>query len=416
MDKDSLGPRIYDGVIREMKRNTSRKNLIVLTVVMLLFLSIIFLFLLVVNNKVKDKTDLANSKGELIVALNEVRRLNETDSRLAMDKLHKLMEAIKETDTIQNMDYSVLILITFISCVIFVIVVFTCIYNLILKPFDELEEYAEEIASGNFEKDFRYKRVNMFGRFTWAFDHMRTEIINARQREKEAIENNKTVIATLSHDIKTPIASIRGYAEALIMNMDKNIERRERYAQVIMKKCDEVAQITNDIFVHSLHDLNHLVIKKEKVLIHELIKSCIENLGMDDRVKLVREPDEAELLYADKNRIEQIIGNIIANSKKYAPNSNIEIETRIIDREEGISFNFKVEKVYEIKIRDYGPGISDEDMPFVFEKFYRGKNVGNQPGAGLGLFIVNYICEQMGGKVSLENDNGLIVRLYFPVE
>ena len=93
-----------------------------------------------------------------------------------------------------------------------------------------------------------------------------------------------------------------------------------------------------------------------------------------------------------------------------------EIDTRIIDGQEACTLNCSGEKVYEIKIRDYGQGIPDEDMPFVFNKFYRGNNVGNQSGAGLGLFIVDYICKQMGGKVSLENNQGLIVRLYFPVE
>jgi signal transduction histidine kinase len=416
MDKDSMGYGIYNGVRREMKRKTARKNLIVLVSIMLLFLSLMFWFLFAANNNAKDRTASSGAKGEVIVALNEVRKLNETDPQLAMDKLQEVMMAMKERETVQGEDYGDLLSIVFLSCAAFVIVVFIFIDCLILKPFDELEEYAEEIASGNLEKDLRYKRVNMFGRFTWAFDHMRREIINSRQREKEAIENNKTVIATLSHDIKTPIASIRGYAEALTMNMDKNPERRERYAEIIMKKCDEVAQITNDMFVHAIHHLNQLVIKQEKVLIHEVLKSCIENIDVNDRVSLLREPVEAELANADKNRIEQVIGNIIANSKKYAPDSKIEIDTRIIDGQEACTLNCSGEKVYEIKIRDYGQGIPDEDMPFVFNKFYRGNNVGNQSGAGLGLFIVDYICKQMGGKVSLENNQGLIVRLYFPVE
>lgn len=416
MDKDSVGFGIYNGVRTEMKRRTARKNLIILTSIMLLFLSLIFMFLFTANNKVKDKTDSSKSKGEVIVALNEVKKLNETDPKLAMEKLQELTVTIKEGDTVQGTDYSGFLFIVLLCCATFVIAVFIIIYRFILKPFDELEEYAEEIASGNFERDLRYKPLNMFGKFTWAFDHMRREIINAREREKEAIENNKTVIATLSHDIKTPIASIRGYAEALTMSMDKNPERRERYAQIIIKKCDEVAQITNDMFVHAIQDLNQLVIKQEKVLIHEVIKSCIEYTDANHRVRLLREPVEAELLNGDKNRIEQVIGNIIANSKKYAPDSNIEIDTRIIDGQEAIMLNCSGERVYEIKIRDYGPGIYDEDIPFVFNKFYRGNNVGNQPGAGLGLFIVDYICKQMGGKVSLENDNGLIVRLYFPVD
>lgn len=73
--------------------------------------------------------------------------------------------------------------------------------------------FAENIAQGNFDVPLKYERCNYFGAFTWAFDSMRKEIIKARAAEREAVENNKTVIATLSHDIKTPVASIRAYAE-----------------------------------------------------------------------------------------------------------------------------------------------------------------------------------------------------------
>ena len=73
------------------------------------------------------------------------------------------------------------------------------------------------------------------------------------------------------------------------------------------------------------------------------------------------------------------------------------------------------DRVYIVSIKDYGKGITDEDMPFVFDKFYRGKNIENEQGAGLGLFIAKYIMEQMNGKIQLYNDNGLMVKLYFPL-
>ena len=81
---------------------------------------------------------------------------------------------------------------------------------------------------------------------------MRKEITKARSCEREAIENNKTVIATLSHDIKTPIASIRAYAEGLEANLDSTYEKRMKYLSILMRKCDEVSKLTNDLFLHSL--------------------------------------------------------------------------------------------------------------------------------------------------------------------
>ena len=92
---------------------------------------------------------------------------------------------------------------------------FGYVYFSILRPFDKMKNFAEKIAQGNFDIPLDYERSNYFGSFTWAFDSMRREITKARACEREAIDNNKTVIATLSHDIKTPVASIRAYAEGL---------------------------------------------------------------------------------------------------------------------------------------------------------------------------------------------------------
>lgn len=105
-----------------------------------------------------------------------------------------------------------------------------------LAPFQKLEQYAGELAKGNLDVSLDYERTNFFGAFTWAFDHMREELIRARKREEYAIQENKTIIATLSHDIKTPIASIRAYAEALEANLESGYEKRQQYASVMPKK------------------------------------------------------------------------------------------------------------------------------------------------------------------------------------
>ena len=99
-------------------------------------------------------------------------------------------------------------------------------------------------------------------------------------------------------------------------------------------------------------------------------------------------------------RTYQIFENIINNSIKYA-NTNIDINMDSND------------EYYIVNIKDYGPGISDSDMPFIFEKFYRGKNATGKNGTGLGLYIVKYMINKMGGKVELESKVGLNVKLFF---
>lgn len=385
--------------------------------------TVIFGVIYIRQENQKKKHSTANSVGDTIVALNEISVLlseetangqtsagissnnMEADSILtARDKLQELQDSLRNQEKIAVSDTSKIIGCAYLVTMGILILLFFVIYLLILRPFDQLETFADTLAAGDLDTELRYHRINMFGRFTWAFDHMRYEILRARQSEKDAIENNKTVIATLSHDIKTPIASIRAYAEGLEENMDSSSERRSRYTEVIMRKCDEVTKITNDMFLHSLHDLNKLIIKKEEVSIHQVLTDTIDAMqGSKEDIHIIGDIKECVLPHADTGRIAQVLENIISNARKYAKDTSIDIRTE------------ESEEIYRISIRDHGPGIPPEDIPFIWDKFYRGSNHGDEPGSGLGLFIVKYVMEQMGGHASLSNhiDGGLEVILEF---
>lgn len=302
-----------------------------------------------------------------------------------------------------------------VLCCLFCLLIFLYVYFKILKPFLALEDYAGEIAKGNLDIPLPYERTNYFGEFTWAFDHMREEIVKARACEKEAIENNKTVIATLSHDIKTPIASIRAYAEGLEANMDSGAERRQRYISVIMKKCDEVTKLTNDMFLHSLADLEKLKLEMETICLQPVLTEFVTEMNGDKGdIHILGEIPDIRI-EGDKKRLIQVFGNIIGNSRKYGEKGNhekagtIEVSVKQQDRE-------GKNREAIICFEDYGPGIPDEDMPFLFEKFYRGKNAGKEEGAGLGLYIVKYIMEQMNGSVEAANTGaGFLVSLHLKI-
>ena len=291
--------------------------------------------------------------------------------------------------------------------IFFMAMVFLYVYMNILRPFDKMKDYASEIAKGNFDLPLNYERSNYFGAFTWAFDSMRKEITRSRMAECEAIENNKTVIATLSHDIKTPITSIRAYAEGLEENLDTSPERRSRYLEVLIRKCDEVTALTNDLFLHSLSDLNMLQMKPEEFELVPFLKQSIGEIATEHEDVIFRKPDISPVIYADKKRVNQIVENLINNSRKYAKTN---ITVSLTQSDDLVSIHF----------RDKGPGIPDEDMPFITDKFYRGKNVGDENGSGLGLYIVRYIAEQSGGSLELINhtsgEEGLEAVVSLPIK
>lgn len=350
----------------------------------------------------EKQADSQDVKAEQIVALNEIEQLAKLgEYEKISEKAAALSDSIRSAEAVSDGGVRLFILCGF--CIVFLIVVFGYVYFAILRPFDKMKGYAERIAQGNFDIPLDYERSNYFGQFTWAFDSMRREITKARSCEREAVENNKTVIATLSHDIKTPIASIRAYAEGLEANLDGTPEKREKYLSVIMKKCDEVSRLTNDLFLHSLSDLDKLKISPESFELCGFMENAAAELAAEHNDVRYRKPDFTAVVSADKNRLMQVTENLINNARKYAK-TDIDIS---ITRSDGNA---------EIHFRDCGRGIPDEDMPFIFDKFYRGKNCGNEQGSGLGLYIVKYITEQMNGEILLHNcRSGLEVIIKLPM-
>ena len=345
----------------------------------------------------------------LIIGLNEIDQLivnteiENQDIMVIEDKITTLQNDIRSQVAITYDNTPIYYLLINIFCIF---IVFLYIYIAMIRPFDKMELYAKAVAEGNFDTPLAYERANYFGAFTWAFDHMRREIKKARTAEQEAIENNKTVIATFSHDIRTPIASIRAYVEGLEANMDSTIEKRTRYTKVIIKKCDEVARLTDDLFLHSISDLDRLRILPEKVELSSFLLEVLKELkneqnDLDFEIELLNKEIIVEI---DRGRFQQVIENIINNARKYA-NTTISINLLINENQ------------VEVTFQDYGNGIADEDIPFIFQKFYRGKNSKEVKGSGLGLYIAKYIMNKMNGDIKLQNTNmGLNVKLYLSID
>lgn len=354
-------------------------------------------------------TLLSGSKGTVDRRSTEILDCNEIFQLIDLGEYTKAQEKLADfQDSLRKpIDYESSETKVFIICgmaVLYIVFVFLYVYFKILRPFDRMKDFASEVAKGNFDVPLKYERSNYFGAFTWAFDSMRKEITSARMAEHEAIENNKTVIATLSHDIKTPIASIRAYAEGLEANLDVSPERRSRYLQVLMKKCDEVTELTNDLFLHSLSDMGRIEIKPEELELVPFVEQTVSDITADKKDVIFAKPDFSPVICADRKRMTQLIENLINNSRKYGK-TDINISMT------------KKDNFVQMCFMDRGSGIPDEDMPFITDKFYRGRNSGNENGSGLGLYIVKYIAEQSGGTLELQNMYpGLKVTVSLPMK
>lgn len=342
--------------------------------------------------------------GELMVMANEIERLIEKgEAPEAKNRAEELRAALSlyADEEEKNNAYFAAVWIEFGVSAVIIGAVFIYIGLKIIRPFEKLTDFAERIAGGDFDLPLDYERTNYFGKFTWAFDCMRREISTARACEKEAIENNKTVIASLSHDIKTPVASIRAYVEGLEAGYGDNPEKRAKYLEVIMRKCDEVAALTNDMLLHSISDLDRLIMNPTEFELCGFIKETVGEITANKSIRL-KLPAYFIEVKADKSRLMQVFENIIGNAAKYA-RTDVEITA------------LKTEKGAEISFRDFGKGVPEEEIPFLFNKFYRGSRIEKENGAGLGLYIVKYVVTRSGGEVYAENlPDGFRIKIVLP--
>lgn len=269
----------------------------------------------------------------------------------------------------------------------------------ILLPFARMKDFASYVAAGDLDRPLEMDKGNLFGAFSESFDIMREELKASRARELE-------LIASLSHDLKTPVTGIKLTSELMaeVFSQNKGQEITVTEDMIIKmnniyKKADEIALLVGDLFASTLEDLGAFKIKcsdENSAVIAELVSEY------DDR-GLVRISEIPQVIVnMDKLRLSQVIGNILFNSYKYA------------DTPIDISFRLD-ESFLEVSISDSGPGVPEDEIGLITNKFYRGKEHGDKEGSGLGLYIARILMDKMGGELSVRSENGLCVTLLIPL-
>lgn len=293
--------------------------------------------------------------------------------------------------------------VTILSTAIFVQCIICIAYNIylnrrVIKPFNKLKGFAERIAGGNLDIPLEMDRHNLFGAFTESFDIMRSELKKARIAEAKANESKKELVAKLSHDIKTPVASIKAASEVgAALTADEKI--RDNYTQII-RKADQINSLITNLFTAALEELKQLLVTPSDIDSSELT-AILESADYLHKSVIPEIPPC--LIFADKLRLQQVFDNIFTNSYKYA---NTQIDVTIQRSGNRIA----------VSIEDYGGGIIKEELPLIKEKFKRGSNTNNIDGAGLGLYISDYFMNEMGGQLVIENgQNGLKATVIIPL-
>lgn len=272
--------------------------------------------------------------------------------------------------------------------------VFLIIYVRILRPFKHLKRFATNISVGNLDLPLYMQRGNYFGAFTESFDILREELKKAKESEYQANRSKKELVASLSHDIKTPVATINALCEILEIKLlgDENLEK----IKTIHQKSNMIDHLISNMFHATLSELQVLKVEKAEEP-STVLSDIFHDMEQIHPVLMQNELPEC-LIICDKLRLMQVIDNLLNNSSKYA-GTPIHISYR------------ELKDVLLIEIRDFGTAIEDEELPLVCEKFYRGSNGSAKAGSGLGLYLAKQFMEGMDGALLCEKDHGFVVTL-----
>jgi signal transduction histidine kinase len=265
----------------------------------------------------------------------------------------------------------------------------------ILKPLKELNSATKSIMEGDLDFEIDYKNKDEMGRFCTAFQLMTYHLKESLEKQAAYENSRNELIASISHDLRTPMSSIKGYVEGLQDGIvHDNKKKRDR--------------LIDDLFLFSQFELKNLGMDLEQHDSQKMLREILNVIEMefiDSRISLsIKEIFLSIPVKADKIRIEQVFENIISNAKRYIEDDG-KITIRITN--EG-SFLL-------IAIQDTGTGIASEDLPHIFDRFYRGEKSRSREfgGAGFGLAICKQIVEDHGGSIWVDSKIGEGTTFFF---
>ena len=269
----------------------------------------------------------------------------------------------------------------------------------ILTPFVHLSNVPYELSKGNLVAPIKETKNRFFGKFLWGIDILRENIEQQKQRELELQKEKKTLLLSLSHDIKTPLSAIKLYSAALSKNLYLDPEKQYKIAGNINEKADEIEGYVSQIITASREDFLSLEVDMCEFYLSELIEKVTEYYR--EKLALIKTDffiGECKncLLSGDLSRSVEVLQNIIENSLKYGDGKRVEL---IFPEDD---------ECVQIAIVNGGCTLGKDDLPHIFESFWRGANAKNIRGSGLGLYICRQLMRKMNGEIFAKIDDDII--------
>lgn len=271
------------------------------------------------------------------------------------------------------------------------------IYSGLIAPLKQLSDATKRIAEGDLDFTIETRgQTDEIESLCVNFEEMRKRLKESAEEKVQNENENRQLISNITHDLKTPVTAIKGYAEGIMDGVAVTQEKHDKYIRTIYNKAADMDRLISELTFYSSIDTNRIPYNFTKLSIGEYFLDCVDELEMDLESKNIQltysnELQEETYVIADPVQMRKVVNNIIGNSAKYIDKEAGMIDIRIRDAEEFIV----------IEIKDNGKGISTKDLPYIFDRFYRSDTSRNSSkgGSGIGLSIVKKIVEDHGGRI-----------------
>ncbi len=295
-----------------------------------------------------------------------------------------------------------ILVISFISCFIFgSILIYFALDYLVFQEVNQLYDRIKQIKKKDFSITPRKQLVEKTNPIELLKKELNTYVTSKEDEVfelKKAAKYRQEFLADVSHELKTPIFAAQGYVHTLLDNPDEDVEIRSKFLEKAAKSLDGLDNLVQDLLTVSQIETGAIKIDKKKMNLRALVEEIFEQVEAKARKRSISlkldAPEGPVYVKADMMRISQVILNLVVNAIKYG-NENGKVIVELVEKK----------KVVQISVIDNGPGIANEHLHRIFERFYRidKSRAKNSGGTGLGLSIVKHIIQAHNGKIAVHS-------------
>ena len=317
---------------------------------------------------------------------------NQNSSNNVLYYLRFTYQAHDDTDFI--LKTIIIINLSLFIMVVLVTSIMLFIKRSILRPFNQIIQMPYELSKGHLKVELKESKNRFFGKFVWGLELLRQNLETHKKRELQLEKEKKTMILSLSHDIKTPLSTIKLYSKAIYDNLYRSEQKKAEAARNIEEKANQIESFVGEIIAASTGDIFDIQVTQGEFYLSKLVYQTRNTY--EDKLRILKtdfiiDSFDEILLRGDMERLLEVLENIIENAIKYGDGRYIKI-------------SFTDEDYCKlITVTNSGQPISSTEFIHMFESFWRGANSRNKDGSGLGLYICKEIMKKMDGDIFAEN-------------